>query len=102
MSHHPRNVRFDEPDQLRCASRGHLHAAGRRRPGVFEKIYTQALRFLDVGTAYTISSLNLISVTLMSRCLLREKITRMRWIGVCLIVIGVSLVAARTHESAAL
>ncbi len=65
-------------------------------------IYTQALRFLDVGAAYTISSLNLISVTLMSRCLLREKITRMRWIGVCLIVIGVSLVAARTHESAAL
>jgi drug/metabolite transporter (DMT)-like permease len=65
-------------------------------------IYTQALRFLDVGAAYAISSLNLISVTFMSRWLLREKITRMRWIGVCLIAIGVSLVAAHTHESAAL
>jgi drug/metabolite transporter (DMT)-like permease len=59
-------------------------------------IYSQALLFLDVGAAYAIGSLNLISVTLISRCLLREKVTRMRWIGVCLIFIGVSLVAART------
>ena len=59
-------------------------------------IYTKALTFLDVGAAYTISSLNLISVTLMSRCFLRENVTRMRWIGIVLISIGVSLVAART------
>jgi|ERR1700736_2641860 drug/metabolite transporter (DMT)-like permease len=59
-------------------------------------IYTKALLFLDVGAAYAISSLNLISITLMSRCLLREKVTRMRWIGVCLIFIGVGLVVART------
>ena len=58
-------------------------------------IYSQALLFLDVGAAYAIGSLNLISVTLISRCLLREKVTRMRWIGVCLIFIGVGLVAAR-------
>jgi drug/metabolite transporter (DMT)-like permease len=59
-------------------------------------IYTNALLFLDVGAAYAISSLNLISITLMSRFLLREKVTRMRWIGVCLIFIGVGLVIART------
>ena len=59
-------------------------------------IYSQALLFLGVGAAYTISSLNLISITFMSRCLLRERVTRMRWIGVCLIFIGVGLVAART------
>ena len=59
-------------------------------------IYSEALLFLDVGAAYAIGSLNLISVTLMSRCLLREKVTRMRWIGVGLIFIGVGLVAART------
>jgi len=59
-------------------------------------IYTKALQFLDVGVAYAISSLNLISITLMSRCILREKVTRMRWIGVCLIFIGVGLVVART------
>src|ERR1700674_4031673 len=59
-------------------------------------IYSEALLFLDVGAAYTIGSLNLIAVTFMSRCLLREKVTRKRWIGVCLIFVGVGLVAART------
>jgi drug/metabolite transporter (DMT)-like permease len=54
------------------------------------------LLLLDVGAAYAISSLSLISITLMSQCLLREKVTRMRWIGVCLIFIGVGLVVART------
>jgi drug/metabolite transporter (DMT)-like permease len=39
--------------------------------------------------------LNLISITIMSRCLLGERVTKMRWIGVCLIFIGVGLVAAR-------
>ena len=58
-------------------------------------IYSEALLFIDVGAAYVISSLNLIAITFMSRCLLREKVTRMRWIGVCLIFIGVGLVAAR-------
>jgi|ERR1700730_14387597 len=59
-------------------------------------IYSEALLFLDVGAAYAISSLSLISITFMSRCLLRERVTRMRWIGVCLIFIGVGLVVART------
>src|ERR1700736_4731804 len=59
-------------------------------------ICSEALLFLDVGAAYTIGSLNLIAVTFMSRCLLREKVTTKRWIGVCLIFIGVGLVAART------
>jgi undecaprenyl phosphate-alpha-L-ara4N flippase subunit ArnE len=59
-------------------------------------VYTKALLFLDVGAAYAISSLNLISTTLMSRCFLREKVTRTRWVGVCLIFIGVGLVVART------
>jgi drug/metabolite transporter (DMT)-like permease len=58
-------------------------------------IYSEALLFLDVGAAYAISSLNLISITFMSRFLLREKVTRIRWIGVCLIFVGVGLVAAR-------
>jgi drug/metabolite transporter (DMT)-like permease len=59
-------------------------------------IYSEALLFLDVGAAYAISSLNLISITFMSRYLLREKVTKMRWIGVFLIFIGAGLVAART------
>ena len=36
-------------------------------------LYTKALLFLDVGAAYSISSLSLISVTFMSQCLLRER-----------------------------
>jgi drug/metabolite transporter (DMT)-like permease len=59
-------------------------------------IYSQALLFLDVGAAFAISSLNLISITFMSRFLLHERVTRTRWIGVCLIFVGVGLVAART------
>ena len=47
------------------------------------------------GAAYAISSVNLITITFMSHFLLREKVTRMRWIGVCLIFVGVGLVAAR-------
>jgi hypothetical protein len=34
---------------------------------------TKGLLFPDVGTAYAISSPNLISVTFMSQCLLREE-----------------------------
>ena len=59
-------------------------------------IYTNALLLLDVCAAYAISSLSLITITLMSQCLLREKVTRIRWIGVCLIFIGVGLVVAHT------
>jgi multidrug transporter EmrE-like cation transporter len=59
-------------------------------------LYTKALLFLDVGAAYAISSLSLISVTFMSQCLLRERVTKTRWIGVCLIFIGVGLVVGRT------
>jgi drug/metabolite transporter (DMT)-like permease len=45
-------------------------------------LYTKALLFLDVGAAYAISSLSLILVTFMSQCLLRERVTKTRWIGV--------------------
>jgi undecaprenyl phosphate-alpha-L-ara4N flippase subunit ArnE len=62
---------------------------------VEKAVYSEALLFLDVGAAYAISSLNLIAITFMSRFLLREKVTRTRWIGVCLIFVGVGLVAAR-------
>jgi drug/metabolite transporter (DMT)-like permease len=59
-------------------------------------IYTQALKFLDVSVAFTILSLNLITITVLSALLLREHVNRTRWIGVGLIFIGVALVMART------
>jgi undecaprenyl phosphate-alpha-L-ara4N flippase subunit ArnE len=59
-------------------------------------IYTEALKFLDVSVAFTLSSLNLIAVMLLSQRLLQEQVTRQRWIGVALIFAGAVLVMART------
>lgn len=59
-------------------------------------VYTEALKLLDVSVAFTILSLNLIAITVLSHWVLREKVTRTRWIGVGLIFVGVALVVART------
>ncbi len=59
-------------------------------------IYTEALKLLDVSVAFTICSLNLIAITVLSRFILREHVTRTRWIGVGLIFVGAALVMART------
>jgi undecaprenyl phosphate-alpha-L-ara4N flippase subunit ArnE len=57
-------------------------------------LYTEALKLLDVGVAFPLMSLNLISVTLLSQWVLRERVTRTRWVGVCLIFAGAGLVMA--------
>jgi len=59
-------------------------------------IYTEALKLLDVSVAFTILSLNLIAITVLSRWILREQVTRTRWIGIGLIFVGVALVMARS------
>jgi len=59
-------------------------------------LYTEALKFLDVSVAFTICSLNLIAITVLSRLMLREQVSKTRWIGVGLIFVGVALVMART------
>lgn len=59
-------------------------------------VYTEALKLLDVSVAFTILSLNLIAITVLSRFVLREQVTRTRWIGVGLIFVGVALVMARS------
>ncbi len=59
-------------------------------------VYTEALKLLNVSVAFTLLSLNLIAVTLLSQWILREQVTRTRWIGVALIFIGAALVMART------
>jgi drug/metabolite transporter (DMT)-like permease len=58
--------------------------------------YTQALLFLDVGEAYAMSSVNLIAVAVLSQWILREKVSKIRWIGICLIFAGAGLVMAGT------
>ncbi len=59
-------------------------------------IYTEALKLLDVSVAFTILSLGSVAVTILSRFVLKERVTKTRWIGVGLIFIGVALVMART------
>lgn len=59
-------------------------------------IYTEALKLLDVSVAFTICSLNLIAITVLSQWFLREEVTKTRWIGVALIFVGAALVMARS------
>lgn len=58
-------------------------------------MYTGALTFLDVSTAYPIGSLSFVAVTVLSHFILGERVTRHRWIGVGLILLGASLVVAQ-------
>jgi drug/metabolite transporter (DMT)-like permease len=57
-------------------------------------IYTAALRFLEVGTAFGIASLSVVFVALLSKWLLREEIAPIKWMGIALIVAGTSLIGA--------
>jgi drug/metabolite transporter (DMT)-like permease len=57
-------------------------------------LYSGALRFLAVSTAFPITSLSFVMVTLLSHWLLGEKVTPLRWAGVGLILIGTSLIVA--------
>lgn len=58
-------------------------------------IYTGALQFVEVSTAFPIGSVAFVVVAILSRRFLNEPVTRPRWIGIGLIIVGVSLLAAR-------
>jgi len=58
-------------------------------------LYSGALRFLAVSTAFPITSLSFVMVTLLSRWLLGEIVTPLRWAGVGLILIGTGLIVAQ-------
>jgi multidrug transporter EmrE-like cation transporter len=58
-------------------------------------VYTRALTALDVSIAYPLGSLSFVAVTVLSRWLLGETVTRTRWLGVALIILGAGLVMAR-------
>jgi drug/metabolite transporter (DMT)-like permease len=57
-------------------------------------IYSGALTLLDVGTAYPLGSLSFIAVAVLSQVFLGERVSRQRWIGVVLILVGAGLVVA--------
>jgi drug/metabolite transporter (DMT)-like permease len=58
-------------------------------------LYSGALRFLAVSTAFPITSLSFVMVTLLSRWLLGESVAPLRWVGVGLILIGTGLIVAQ-------
>ena len=58
-------------------------------------LYSGALRFLAVSTAFPITSLSFVMVTLLSRWLLGEEVAPLRWVGVGLILVGTSLIVAQ-------
>jgi drug/metabolite transporter (DMT)-like permease len=58
-------------------------------------VYSGALRFLNVSVAFAVDAVSLVTITLMSMWLLREKVTMIRWVGMGLIFIGASLIAAQ-------
>lgn len=59
-------------------------------------VYTSALRFLDVSTAFPLGSLAFVMVTLLSAWILGEAVSTTRWTGIGLIVAGTALIAGLT------
>jgi drug/metabolite transporter (DMT)-like permease len=57
-------------------------------------VYTAALRFLAVGAAFAIASLSFAFVALLSKLLLHEEVTPIKWLGIALIMLGTSLIGA--------
>ena len=58
-------------------------------------IYTGALQFVEVSTAFPIGSIAFVVVAILSQRFLKEPVTRPRWIGIGLIIAGVTLLAAQ-------
>ncbi len=57
-------------------------------------LYSGALRVLALSIAFPLTSLSFVTVTVLSRWVLGERVTGMRWIGVTLILVGTSLIMA--------
>ena len=57
-------------------------------------IYTGALQFVEVSTAFPIGSIGFVIVAILSQRMLNEPVTGERWVGIALIVAGVGLLAA--------
>ena len=55
-------------------------------------LYSGALRLLDVSVAFAITSFGVVTVALLARWVLGERISPMRWAGILLILTGCGLV----------
>jgi len=57
-------------------------------------VYSAALRVLNVNIAYGLDALGFIAVVVLSKWLLGEHVTPIRWVGVLLILLGVGMIVA--------
>jgi small multidrug resistance pump len=57
-------------------------------------LYSTALRYLDVNVAFSVGTLGMVSTAALSRFVLGEQITPIRWGGILLIIGGTILIAS--------
>ena len=79
---------------LVARGRGYWLGAGIGLFVVQALVYTGALQFVEVSTAFPIGSIGFVIVAILSQRLLNEPVTGKRWIGIGLIIAGVGLLAA--------
>lgn len=56
--------------------------------------YSAALRYLNVNVAYAVDALSFVAVAVLSKWLLGEHVTPIRWLGIALICVGIGLIVA--------
>ena len=54
-------------------------------------LWIMALSRIDLSYAYPLVSINFIAITILSRLIFKEKVTRFRWLSVFTILVGVVL-----------
>lgn len=54
-------------------------------------LWIMALSRIDLSYAYPLVSINFIAITLLSKFIFKEKVTRYRWLSVFIILLGVIL-----------
>jgi len=58
-------------------------------------LYTGALQFVEISTAFPIGSVSYVVVAILSQVHLKEPVTGKRWVGIALIMAGVTLLAVQ-------
>ena len=95
MKNHCSRRHFFKKSALVTSGKGRWVGAGIVLFIVQALVYTGALQFVEVSTAFPIGSIGFVIVAILSQRLLNEPVTRARWAGIALIIAGVSLLAAQ-------
>ena len=68
-------------------------AAGLVAYGLEILLYSIALHFLDVSVAFPLGSLCFVGVAILSKIVLAERVSPVRWTGIALILAGTAFIA---------